>query len=381
MTNNNIKNNKTKTLTSVVTSMIFGLILLSPTILIPNANAIGIDKTQKPADIIYIEQHLQKSLVGDDLIAFKQLSLSNNNVQKIINGRQHAFMGQDFIGDLKAGTLFPEIHINVDNSTEITVVADLTKKSIISVTTGPIVKREPVHHAAPIPGKDPSFAIDYFTGSATIDGLYDEKTAPSINTSFGHPQVAFLLNGFETGGNANLACTNGNQFANYWAQVGFQYYNSAQETWDDTTTNCVGQNVNLAYTQGHVYFFEIYVNTSSQWTILGEDLNTSQYFTRASPIAVQYNTMATSSDMTSVFFEDHDTSTTWAGYFTSPVTATDAHYDLSRNSGWNFWNLDAKHLYDCSGSGIPLTNNVMTGSLQNSATTTWSMTAMEAYHC
>lgn len=374
-----IQNNKTKTMTTVITALVIGLALLSPTTVLPNINAISIGNTQKPADVIYIEQHLPKPLTASELTTFKQLSLSNKNVQKIINGGSYAFMGQDFVGDLKKGTLYPEIHINVGDRTEITVVADLAHKTVISVTTGPIIKRQPFHFGSVVNGKDPSFAVDYYTGSATIDGLYDEKAAPTINTSYSQPQVAWLLNALETGANTSLACTNGDQFANYFAQVGFQYYSQAQPTWDDTTTNCVGQNVNLTYTGGDTYFFEIYVNSSSQWTMLGEDLNTSKYFTRAFPIAVQYDTFATSNPNTGVFFEDHDTSTTWAPYFTSTPSATDANYDLSSDSGWNAWDNDAQVLQDCSGNIV--TNNVMTGQLKNSGTTDWNMTAMEAYHC
>lgn len=184
----------------------------------------------------------------------------------------------------------------------------------------------------------------------------------------------------ESGVTPSLACTNGNQFANYFAQIGFQYFTGAKLVWADTTTNCIGQTVSLAYTGGHVYFFEIYVNSSSQWTMLGEDLNTSQYFTRAFPIAVQYNTFHTSDHNTSVWFENQDTSNTWAPYFTSNLlSANDAHYDLSRNSGWNLWNSDARDLYSCG--GIQLINDVLTGNLQNSNTAQWDMQKMETYHC
>jgi hypothetical protein len=171
------KNNKTRITTAIIASLMVGLVMLSPMTILPNVNAISIGNTQKPADIIYIEQHLPKPLTDNELVAFKQLSLSNNDVQKSINGRSYAFMGQDFIGDLKKGTLFPEIHINVDNKTQITIVADLTKNTVMSVTTDSINKLGP---RLSLETSGASYATDYYTGSATIDGIYDEKTAQAL---------------------------------------------------------------------------------------------------------------------------------------------------------------------------------------------------------
>ena len=280
--------------------------------------------------------------------------------------------------------MYPQIHINVANKTEITVQADLKTGTILSIMTTPIVKLGPIQTSSNgqplcIPGQNcGSFAIDYYSGSHTINGIYDEKPVPTKTGS--PPVVSFLLNGLETGAITSGSCTSSNYYTDYFAQAGFDYTSGVPVVaYDDTTTGCVGVNSGIAYGPTDTDFFEIYIASgTTQWNIIDEDLSTGKYHVYAGP-TVQSSAMQTNNYNTSVFFENHSTSTNWAGYFTSSIQATDAHYRDFSAGTWNNWDADSKQVLDCGGNSH--SNNVMTGGLASGGTTTWSMTAMEAYHC
>ncbi|MDE1767561.1 MAG: hypothetical protein KGI27_15005, partial [Thaumarchaeota archaeon] len=120
-----IQNNKIKTAIAILTALTIGMILLSPTTVIPGVNAqqsntihgnsIPDSATLTQADIL--EKELPHALSKTDLIKVENIALSNPGVIEMIGGKSVKLMSQGFWGNMKTnpGVWYPQVNFNVDN--------------------------------------------------------------------------------------------------------------------------------------------------------------------------------------------------------------------------------------------------------------------------
>lgn len=195
-----IQNNKTNSST-ILASILVGIALLSPTIVIPDIHAQSADSQIIPADVASdkIKNNPPAHLSATELEKVKNLAIGDSRVKSILNGQRYEFMSQSFVGNIRNTPIAwnPLININVNNKTDVTVLVNLTNNSVVSVETIPLART-----TAFVPA-DPAFAIDYYNGFATISGIYATLTAPFVSGSA--PEFP-LVNGVETGATDGLLC-------------------------------------------------------------------------------------------------------------------------------------------------------------------------------
>ncbi|MGI0074141.1 MAG: hypothetical protein ACREA3_10065 [Nitrosotalea sp.] len=371
-----IQNNKTK-IATILTSLVIGLVLLSPTTMIPNVHAQITNDQIIPADVAsdIIKKSQPTKLSASQLENVKQIVLSDAGIHKIIGNKPYEFVSQSFLGNIKNTPVVwnPVININVDNKTEIAVEVNLNNNSVIKMEVTNL------QIGGPIKGTTlkAAFAQDYYTGSATISGLYSTLTAPTYSSN---PKVLFLVNGLEYGASASLACNTSDTYNDYFAQAGFDFYDGFVAYADTSTgTGCTMVNSMISYTAGHPYLFEIYSISGNYWDIVDLDQQTGLSNLYTTSFSTSANTLQTSNHNTSVWFENQETSTTWASDFSTSIQATNAKYKNYSTGSWTYWNSDSQLVQDCSGN--TKTQNVMNSDLLNGDTQTWNLTNFEPYHC
>ncbi|GEM_PF-2432373 len=384
-----IQNNKTKTATTIMTAIIIGLVLLSPTTVIPNVNAQMNISTQIPQSPADIEKLLPKPLSKGQIESLQKTALSNDSVQNIIAGKPYRFMAADYVGNIVTGIANPEVHFNISNKTEVTVVENLETGTITDIKIGSIQKL-----AGPVPPANGSKlttgsaarAVDDYTGTHNIDGLIGHlpTSLPGFSAST-LPQVSYLLNGIELNANDDpaYACNSNYYYYNYFAQGGVDWGASNPHiVYADTLSNCYPVlQYSVDYNPGKTYLFEIWVTRGTyNWNIYGEDMSNGKYFWYQNPNAVAQNTMKKNDVNTSVWFENHETGTSWYNDF-SPTTVsanTIQFHDFGGNY-WQKWDNDAQSVIECS--GLPGYQNVITGNLINGNTANWDLIQMAQHHC
>ncbi|MDE1861982.1 MAG: hypothetical protein KGI33_03610 [Thaumarchaeota archaeon] len=379
MTNANDKNGMTKKTTAISAALIVGMMLLPMITLVPDVNAqseiksISSSQPEVPTD-------LPSNLSKTNLQKLENLAIHNIGVQKIINGGKYKFMSQDFVGI--GNTWYPEIHINVNNKTQITVTADLANNSVTKVQKYPIFK-------TPVKldnvGAGSSFATDYYSGTATIDGMFMDSIMPSFSSSGTNSVTFFLVNALEANAVDSNGCSPAYDTSSYFAQTGFAFAQTTDgPTWTDTDQSCVAQVPNVTYGSTDTWKFEIYVNTSGYWVIYGDDISNNQKFTHTSGVSPTYTTMKTDDVNTSIFFENQNTNTSWYSQFQSSVNATALYRDHS-SGNWYNWGADTQEDIDCSGNPYtyPYTGQVIESGtdLSSGNTAVWDLQNMANYHC
>ena len=370
MTNINFK--KSETMTSFIAALVFALVLLSPTTILPNIHAQIANYTIIPAKVglDIIKKNTPTKLSVTQLENVKRLVLSDARVQAIVKDDQYEFMSQSFLGNIRQMPVVwnPVININVNYETDVAVEVNLNNNSVINV------EKTALHKGSTQVPADPAFAEDYYTGSATISGVYASLTAPTYTSN---PDVLWLVNGIEYGANDSptYACNSSYEFNDYFGQGGFDFYDG-YVAYADTSTNCVMQNSMIGYTASHPYLFEVYSSTGPYWNIVDLDQQSGLSNLYTTSFTTYASTLKTSDYNTSVWFENQETSTTWASDFSTSIKATDANY---YSSGWNYWGSDSQAVQDCSGNSQ--TQNVMNKDLINDDTQTWDLSNFEGYHC
>lgn len=373
----NRQKNKTKIATTIFAFLIIGLGLSFPSTVIPNANAQIVNNQIIPADVglEMIKKNAPANLSAAQLGNVKHITLSDEKVKAAINGQRFEFMAQSFLGNIKQSPIvwYPVININVNNKTDVAVEVNLTNNSVIKVETGTLIKTSSVPAAG-----DPSYAVDYYTGSSTISGVYATLPAPNYCCL---PHESFLVNGIEYGANdsPNFACNSSYEFNDYFAQGGFDFYNN-RVMFTDTSYNCVSQNSMLAYSQADPYLFEVYSTTGPHWNIVALDQYTGLAKMYTTTFTTYASTLKTSDPNTSVWWENQSTSTNWANNFGgASAQAYNAKYKDASTGTWTYWNSDSQVVYDCSGNTV--TQNVMNNNLRSGNTQTWNLTNFEVWHC
>lgn len=374
------KQNK-KTTKYVLTAISFSIILTmgmgAP--VIGNAHALTANDQIIPEDVAMdtIKKNHPSKLTEVDLTSLKQITLSDATVQKVISGKPYEIMSQGFLGNIKKTPVvwYPTIQFNVDNKTDLAVVVDLKNNSIKDVQVTPLRVSHLVGSANGIGTS--TYAEDYYTGSHSISGVYATMTSPNYNAPV--PKVAWLVNGLEYGANANNACNSAYAYNNYFGQAGLDIQDGLV-AWTNTNNNCIMQNGMIGYFVGHQYLFEVYSDGAFHWDQVVLDQNTGLGHLFTSPLTAA-NTLTTNNHNTSVFYENHETSSGWASrIIPSNNVATNAHYKDYPSGTWNTWDNDARMVTNCQGIDIG-NNSVMTGSLIGNGQTTWNLSNFQQTHC
>ncbi|MDE1728896.1 MAG: hypothetical protein KGH81_06950 [Thaumarchaeota archaeon] len=407
MTNSNVKNNRTKTTTTIIAAVIIGLVLSSPTTIIPNVHAeVGIKIAQpatnsnlnpfNPQDFKYMVKTFPAMLSKTQINKIKQVVMSDVHVKNAIDGQPYTFMGHDFIGNYKinSNVWYPEIHLNVANKTELTVTVDPTISnvtklgtfSLVSPTTPAIRHAENLNQAG---GGSSAKSIDYYTGTQTqIYGIDMVIAGPTYSGDSNNYLRAMLVNGMASGSNENDACTSTASDA-FFAQAGLAFVNTSYgPIWSDTyetdgtpgsTEGCFPQAPNLGYKTGDSLVFYI-LSGSSTWTIYGADSNGTQFFNET-PTQSQSSSMVTSDPNTSLFFENYDPNTNWGSEISNPVAGS-SWADSTQN--WHTWDSETRDDQTCKNVdnyyNYNTSEQVISGGLDNGNTATWDMSRMAQYY-
>ncbi|MBI1829239.1 MAG: hypothetical protein HY222_00560 [Thaumarchaeota archaeon] len=383
-------NNKNK-IHVVLFSIIIASMLVMGTIGPVSQNVYATVLRDSPTKITdaYVESVLPSEISASDLASVKQIALNNHEVKNAINGKQYQFMGSDYVGNVYSSPIvwYPEIHINVANTTELTAVINLQTNAVTTIQAAPMPKLNGI--ASNEGGSHHGFADDYISTSSTIDGL--SMVAPSVphsTSTSASTQEDFLLNAIESGAVDNNACSPAYYASSYFAQIGYTFLtgggivNAGFPLWTDTGYSCIPQLPSVAYTVGHSWFFKIYVAPGGNWVFYGIDQQNGQTFS-ASRSGINSGVMKTSDKNTSVFFENHNTSTSWYTQFTSgsyPSANSVQYHDKVLNA-WKYW---AGHTTVDTKTTPPGTctttsdyaDTVISGSILSGGTATWNMQTM-----
>ena len=376
MTTINFK--KSKTTTSFIAALVIGLIMSSPMTLLPYASA-QTDPAALPLQ--QLKQMFPAPLSHDQLSKMKQLVIGDTNIAKSIDGKPYKFMAQDFVGSYKIlpEVWKPEIHINVNNETEITVVADPTISSIETSKTTSIFKIGQVNPTKldQVGTSGYAYSIDQYDGTqSSIYGIKMNTQGPSNSETGTEPFRAFLVNGAEYGATDANLCDSAYDTSSFFGQAGLAFEdNFVAPIWSDTDQSCTVQAPLVTYTVGDHMVFEII--SGSPWVIYGEDADSSTNFFDQTDSNPTYGTMETNDPNTSIFFENHDTGTSWGSYISNPSAV--AHY-MNSGASWVNWDGEKQNDMDCSGNSNVYPYNsskqVISNSLDSGGTATWSMSRM-----
>lgn len=332
--------------------------------------------------------NLPAPLPGDQVAKATQIALSNSSVISLINGRPYKFMTYDQIGNVFIpGSWHPEVYFNVNNTSEITVEVDLQKAAVIQAFETPLTKVIAAGHKHTSASDPPGFALDYYSGSSTLNGIEMKATAPSYNTADGNANTitAFLVNALESGGRDDQAFSCNSQYwtTDYFGQSGFAWMTTVKRPiWSDTVNTCTAMNPGLAYNTGDLYEFEVYTN-GGYWYEFGWDTVTGAGFSH-SQSGVSKLTFNTNDINTSVWFENDNLqgSTSWVNKYSSTSLSATAKYSSDNAGTWNNWQSDHQSDLDCH-NVLHTPSQAISNTLASGLSATWNLSTVSTvdYAC
>jgi hypothetical protein len=388
-----IQNNKIK-IATILASLIIGLTLVSPTIILPNVNAASLSQ-----HIEYLSPTLSPSenqAVINTALAIPELQNWSHNWQYV----HTAFLGNNKAGtpdfkwqyaivDLKAPSNSAPVRCDQDWLAWVEI--DMTTMKVVRATY-PTLNSYACHYATGTGvGTNHTWTVaeenDVNSGTHHYYGNYAEIALPQFNTSvytdlhgafveefvnaiFPHSTGCSPTNGcLEQAGwiltSVNSSCVGCHLYANtddiiYVDQAvhgTYDDYNTGLEWINGSTSTLYGE-IDCAYTSPD---YGIVIN------------NGTNSFTETTTIPC---TSTQKNDVTnnSVFFENaaNETSSTWSGDITGTVSTTNAleYKDSTQHSALVAWS--ASNNVDISCYGKVSASQVITGTLASGTTATWS---------
>ena len=197
------------------------------------------------------------------------------------------------------------------------------------------------------------WAIDYYDGSQTLNGLQMRADTPSFSHSSGG-FTAMLLNAQKSGTNtSHNICLPSNAPDDFWAQAGFQFNSSGTKVgWANTLGYCNPSfATQLTFATGDEVKFRIYIDdTEDEWFVSIDNLDDSTGAFVTDPIEVaDSSTFDTGSRHTSVWYENANDDWNWDTGFSSDPDVNSAHYRKTTSSSWYYWDGETQIDYNCSG--------------------------------
>lgn len=370
MTKNNFK--KSITATSILASLIIGLILLSPMTVLPNAIASTNTQGSTQSSVDLIKQNMPKELSASDLAKVQQIAMSDPKVKSMIGSSTNVkVLSQGFFGNFRENpvTWYPTLNIGIDDKKQIVVVVDPVNGKVTQADSGPDLDKKLTNALR-------AWASDYYSGSRTIQGLEMAPTDPTFTPNSSYNFTAFLLNGVMSGSSDGQLCTS-TSTTSYWMQTGFFFdpASSAKTVWTDTKQGCSALVTPITYNTSHSYQFYIFGDSvAKNWTVEVIDNTISSSYIHS--VSGQNSfTMLDNDFNEGVFLENANTvhgSSTWNTQFSGTAMSASA---LQEQSGsWINWDTDTKQ--DAQACKPPVTDTVITGNLRSGNSATWSTTVM-----
>jgi hypothetical protein len=218
----------------------------------------------------------------------KAIALSNNEVQKAVFGKSYKFEGTGLMVNIHDSPIkwYPVVTISVADKTGISAIVDLDTRSVMNIQHYQTTRIGPMSNSGTSNGalstqsaSAPSYSTDVYKGTTNPIEMFmsTQNGAPTYTPSAASMdgQVDFLLNAVEYQA-SYASCTPSDVYANYFAQVGFDYpsVGQAQVIYADTLSSCNTVALNLAYTPGHLYIFKIHAyNNPVSWRMIGQDVS------------------------------------------------------------------------------------------------------------
>lgn len=388
-----IQNTKIK-LVTVLASLIMGLVLISPTAILPNVSA-----TYSIPHIAYSEPILSST----DSQAISNAALSVPALQNWSRDWQYvhmAYLGNNKAGtpdfkwqyaivDLKASSNSAPFACDIDWWAQVTI--DMTTKKVVSASY-PTMESHACHAAEGKLSDPPGWSVateNDLNSTTNYYGDYAELNIPSFSNSiYSHLNGKYVEQFVNSFFHPSSGCSDGNCIE----QAGWILA---------STTTCHSCNTNsndLIYVDESVHNNQDDYNTGLVWTsslttLYGEIdcaytladygiyiTNGTNTFLETTTIPCSTTQLKTDLTDNSVFFENADTqaSSNWSSYITGTVSATNAleFTGSSTNHAWNTsHNVDVDCHYTIS------KDVVMTGSLASGTTATWSSLSKQPVAC
>ncbi len=387
MTKINFKNNKKTALTMSV-FMIVALMVVPSTESLPLVSALQSDKTASTVkgtvinkDLGITDADVEKLFPGlmsdSEKVTNEGMILNNTQIKQMLDGKTYKFMGIDYVGNVfdKSASWKPEFHINVGNTTEITVSINRQINQVETIQEHNLPLKLPATSTGASPH---GFASNYITTTNVVDGISMVVPYINHNTPGTSTEEFFMLNAASAGHNSPL-CSASSYPNSYFAQVGFEFdgngVKKAFPIWTDTLQNCLPQYSTAPYTANHSWFFKIYTYAGN-WVTYGVDQQDGTAIVSSSTSGQTYTTFNTSDPNTSIFFENTNKGTSWYSEFVSNPSAQTLQYHNRSTNTWNSW--PSASTYDQKTIPAGVCNQVVSGSDTSvmsfsSGTVTWSM--------
>ncbi|MDE1862261.1 MAG: hypothetical protein KGI33_05045 [Thaumarchaeota archaeon] len=374
MTSNYFRTNKTKTATSVITALVIGLALLSPTTMIPNVNATS--AASSTTGTSEIGRGHPTPLSPAQLAQAENIALNDPAVIKLIGSKPYQIRADGFAGNIKqSGVWNPVLALVVDSKSQYAIGVNLGTGKVTKIVEGPTTDN--------VFSISNSNAHDTITGSTlTPVGIQMTTTEPYFYNNPSYNYTGFMVNALEYGASLTNACNPSYGNNDYFMQAGedFNTQSSPAIFWDDTFYSCVGQPTLISYATGQSYNFTITTDkTHSQWTVTITDGSGNVYTVSDTGMSQYTIAVQLSYNHTSVWFENSNTKTTspsWDSQFTYNPSAK-AKIE-PQGSGWTNWTSETQGEYQsCSTNQTP---SVISGGLDNGNSATWSLSTMRQYY-
>lgn len=388
-----IQDNKIKTATAILTALTIGVMLLSPTSLLPNIVALqsssitpgkSIPDPVTQANSELLVKELPQELSQNDLIKTKNIALSNQKVQEMIGGKPVELMSHGFWGNMKTnpGVWYPQLNFNVDNKTQVVVLVDEQNGTVLKSFEGiPIGIKFSMSNGV---------SMDTYVnpGTPTSNGILMNTQAPSFTSNSNYADTGFMVNAAESASTGDVC--NSSNTGGYWMQTGFDFGTThpVQTFWDDTFDGCQAQSTSVSYVPGDQYTFWILPQSgSSNWAAVIQDTTSGSSNTYTDSGMSRYTIDTNGIDdvlgYATVWFENLNTGTgspNWDSQFGSNPSAK-AQIELSGT--WGSWGTGNDKQYDsnCHGEKLDAVSSggpgVISGNLQNSGSSaSWNLSTM-----
>jgi hypothetical protein len=296
------------------------------------------------------EYKFQKQLSKADQDKIHEKIIKDKNLSKDLEGKSIKRIGYSYtfnIYELEANPDKPVdiiMHYTVDNES-LTVVVDGTTEKITDyefTELGPAL--------LPTNG----LIISHYGGSA-IKGLRMDYNAPNYSHVTGWS--AMLVNAGMVGATSANACDPTKVTTSYWSQTGVVMNAVGRQlVWSDNTTSCQATTFTTSQTNptaGQSIVSQITVNPSNgMWYMTVVNVSTGQTYNHGQSVPGTTN-FQTNSQLTSVFFENPNTTTSnWnTGYTTNPKI-NKAYAQSTTNGVWNYWGSQTNYVMNCVPGGL-----------------------------
>ncbi|HET7336860.1 MAG TPA: hypothetical protein VFJ23_03095 [Candidatus Nitrosotalea sp.] len=399
-----IQNNKTKTGTTVIATLMIGLILLSSTTVLPNISAEQNNRGQNGYTQFTSPFHLQApTLASDEKQKIIDTAMNLKAIKAWSDQWQFAtmnFKGEKNSSGINWNEAVVVLHLPPNSSAPVKCDIGWVAGVRIDISTDKVIgawyptleshqchditldhshdkKHDPPGYSTATQN-DVNSTTSYYGNSAVLQ-------TPSYSSSIFSDMnqlVAQILNA-----RWNVSCYSDSEC---FTQVGWLITvpsissggissNSADIVYVDesTTGNKVPINTNLGWQNGGTEDVSLTCGSSGDVAI-SITYGTSTYYanTHISCSTTQYNDVLNNS----IFFENHNTSsyTSWPSDITGTVDATSAE---EYNSGGTGSNWSTSHNVDLDCSGTVTQSSVITGDLTSGNTATWQYLSNEPYAC